>query len=68
MMLILGRVDPDAGSGKNAPWLDCVFRDMEAAIAFLDRLSRRHCIKSHTPLYGVPFGAGPTYISVYRHW
>ncbi len=67
MMLIHGRVVPDAGSSKNAPWLDCGLRDAAGMVAFLDGLQRRRCIKSHTPFDGVPFLPEPTYIGVYRH-
>jgi aryl sulfotransferase len=67
MMLIHGRVIPDAGGSQNAPWLDCEFRDRQAIAAFLDGLDRRRCIKTHTPMDGILFGEKPTYITVYRH-
>ena len=67
MMLIHGRAVPEAGSRDEAPWLDCGFRDRTAIAAFLDGLTRRRCIKSHTPLDGIPQAAEPTYIAVYRH-
>lgn len=34
MMLIHGRVVPDAGNRKEAPWLDCGFRDRNAMAKF----------------------------------
>lgn len=67
MMLIHGRVVPDAGNREAAPWLDCAFRDRQAIAAFLDGLDRRRCIKSHTPMDGIAYGADPTYVVVYRH-
>ena len=67
MMLIHGRVVPDAGNREAAPWLDCAFRDRKAIAASLSSLTRRRCIKSHTPMDGIAFGAEPTYIVVYRH-
>lgn len=67
MMLIHGRVVPDAGNREDAPWLDCAFRDRPAVAAFLDGLDRRRCIKSHTPMDGIAYAAEPTYIVVYRH-
>ncbi|MEM7319692.1 MAG: sulfotransferase domain-containing protein, partial [Pseudomonadota bacterium] len=66
MMLIFGRAVPDAGSRDNAPWLDCAFADRPARAAFLDSLERRRCIKSHTPMDGIPYGPDPTYIVVFR--
>lgn len=67
MMLIHGRAVPDAGGSQHAPWIDCVFRDSEQIIAFLDKLERRRCIKSHTPMDGILYAKEPTYITVYRH-
>uniref|UniRef100_UPI00249569F8 sulfotransferase domain-containing protein n=1 Tax=Ruegeria atlantica TaxID=81569 RepID=UPI00249569F8 len=42
-------------------------RDQKAIAAFLTGLKRRRCIKSHTPMDGISYGAEPTYIVVYRH-
>lgn len=67
MMLIHGRAVPDAGGSQHAPWLDCAFRDRQRIARFLDKLERRRCIKSHTPMDGIPYGPEPSYIVVYRH-
>lgn len=67
MMLIFGQVVPDAGNRDNAPWLDCAFRDRPAIAASQAALTRRRCLKSHTPMDGIAFGSGPDYIVVYRH-
>ena len=67
MMLIHGRVVPDAGNREDAPWLDCAFRDPPAIAAKQAALTRRRCIKTHTPMDGISFAAQPTYIVVYRH-
>jgi aryl sulfotransferase len=67
MMLIHGKVVPDAGGSHQAPWVDCNFRDRREITDFLDGLTRRRCIKSHTPMDGVPYASEPTYIVVYRH-
>jgi hypothetical protein len=67
MMLIHGKVVPDAGNREDSPWLDCAFRDREAIAAKQTSLTRRRCIKTHTPLDGVSFAPEPTYIVVYRH-
>ena len=67
MMLIHGKVVPDAGNREEAPWLDCALRDREATAAKQAGLTRRRCIKTHTPLDGVSFAPKPTYIVVYRH-
>lgn len=67
MMLIHGKVVADAGNRVDAPWFDAGFRDSAPIAAFLDGLQRRRCLKSHTPLDGISYGAEPTYIVVYRH-
>ena len=67
MMLIHGGVVPDAGNRDDAPWLDCGFRDRQAIAKKQAGLTRRRCLKSHTPMDGIAYGAEPTYIVVYRH-
>jgi len=67
MMLIHGDVVPDAGNSEEAPWLDCGFRDRQAIAAKQASLTRRRCLKSHTPMDGISYGSEPTYIVVYRH-
>ncbi|MDQ2091176.1 sulfotransferase domain-containing protein [Marimonas arenosa] len=67
MMLIHGKVVPEAGGRDEAPWLDCGFRDRKAIAAKQASLTRRRCLKSHTPMDGISYGAEPTYIVVYRH-
>ncbi len=67
MMLLYGRVVPEAGNRDDAPWLDCAFRDRKAIADAQFRLTRRRCIKSHTPLDGISYAAEPTYVVVYRH-
>lgn len=67
MMLIHGRVVPEAGNREDAPWLDAAFRDRKAIAVSQSNLERRRCIKTHTPMDGIAYGAEPTYIVVYRH-
>lgn len=67
MMLIKEKIEPGAGASDQAPWLDCAFRDRKEIASFLAGLDRRRCIKTHTPLDGVPYAPEPTYIVVYRH-
>jgi hypothetical protein len=67
MMLIYKQATPDAGNSRDAPWIDCAFRDRQAIAEFLDGLERRRCIKTHTPMDGILYGPEPTYIVVYRN-
>lgn len=52
---------------RSSPWLDAGFRDQKAMAASQDSLTRRRCLKSHTPMDGIAYGVEPTYIVVYRH-
>ena len=67
MMLIYGKAVSEAGNREDAPWLDCAFRDRKAIAAKQAGLTRRRCMKTHTPLDGISYAAEPTYIVVYRH-
>ncbi len=67
MMLIHGKPVPDAGGSQHAPWIDCNFRNQQKIRDFLAGLDRRRCIKTHTPMDGLPYAAEPTYVVVYRH-
>ena len=67
MMLIHGKVMPNAGSVVHVPWLDTALGDASERLRFLDGLDRRRCIKSHTPMDGLLYAKEPTYLVVYRH-
>lgn len=67
MMLIHGRVTADAGNRDEAPWLDAGFRDPATIAAAQDALTRRRCMKSHSPMDGIAYGPDPSYVVVYRH-
>ena len=65
--IIQGRSLGDAEMGQFSKWLDCGFRDREEIAAFLDGLTTRRCIKSHSPLDGITYDPRCTYFAVYRH-
>ncbi|MEQ0560401.1 sulfotransferase domain-containing protein [Amycolatopsis sp. NEAU-NG30] len=49
-----------------SPWLDATTYDTEAVIAGLESQRHRRFVKTHTPLDGLPFEAGVTYVCVGR--
>jgi aryl sulfotransferase len=49
-----------------SPWLDAVTYDTTAILAELESQTHRRFIKTHTPLDGLPFAEGVTYICVAR--
>jgi integrase len=49
-----------------SPWLDQQLRSLDEVVSDLEAQSHRRFIKSHTPLDGLPFDDGVTYIAVAR--
>ncbi|MFT4959216.1 MAG: aryl sulfotransferase [Paracoccaceae bacterium] len=50
-----------------SPWLDSGFKNRDEIAAKLKAQSHRRCIKTHTPLDGIPYDPACSYISIYRH-
>ena len=67
MMLLHSRTEGGRAVWRDSLWLDCGFRDQADLKARLDAQTHRRCIKSHTPMDGIPFDPSVTYITVYRH-
>lgn len=67
MMLLNGTAETERPVWNDSLWLDCGLRDQEQSVATLNAQTTRRCIKSHTPLDGIPYHADATYITVYRH-
>lgn len=67
MMLIHGVAEKDRPVWRDSLWLDCSLGDQQKAVQSLESQKHRRCIKSHTPLDGLPYHPDVTYITVYRH-
>lgn len=67
MMMIFGKVDFEGSLTKMSPWLESATRPIEDVNDILGAQAHRRCIKSHTPMDGVPYRSDVTYIAVYRH-
>lgn len=67
MMLLLGTRSGRTPVWRESYWLDCGFRNQAELKMKLDAQVHRRCIKSHTPLDGIPYDPSVTYITVYRH-
>lgn len=66
-MLVFGDLDEfDRPLTEISPWLDMQTRDLAEVVASLEAQGHRRFIKTHTPLDGVPFTEGVTYICVAR--
>ncbi len=66
-MLFAGGDTVDIVNGISSPWLDHTIRPIEETLAELDAQTGRRCIKTHTPLDGLPAHHDMSYITVYRH-
>jgi aryl sulfotransferase len=60
-------MDIDLKNGTASPWLEHTLRPIEDVLADLDAVSGRRCIKTHTPIDGIPVWKGVSYVTVFRH-
>ncbi|MEV6874236.1 sulfotransferase domain-containing protein [Amycolatopsis sp. NPDC051128] len=65
-MLIFDTPDLPRPLTEISPWLDATTYDTAAVLAGLESQRHRRFIKTHTPLDGLPFEAGVTYLCVGR--
>ena len=65
-LLILQSTELPARLANLSPWLDMLTRSRQEIMALLDTQTHRRFIKTHTPLPGLPFRDGVTYICVGR--
>lgn len=65
-MLVFDAVEFDRPLAEISPWLDMQTNNLAAVVASLEAQKHRRLIKTHTPLDGLPFGEGVTYIGVGR--
>ena len=67
LTLIFGKTGMDMEVDHISPWLDPGFRDQVEISGRYASQTHRRCIKTHTPLDGIPYSSDCTYIAVYRH-
>jgi hypothetical protein len=67
LLLILGTPELPEPLGRLSPWLDWLVEPLDAVVARLEAQVHPRCIKTHTPLDGVPLDHRVTYIVVARH-
>jgi hypothetical protein len=65
-MLIFDSEKLDRPLAEISPWLDMLTNDCAGVVASLEAQEHRRFVKTHTPLDGVPFADGVTYICVGR--
>ncbi len=66
-MLIFRDAEVNPGIGTISRWLDSAFNEEAELMPALESQTHRRYIKTHTPLDGITYDPGCTYITVYRH-
>jgi len=66
-LLLSGDVDVETELSMKMPWVDFRLREMEEVAARLDAMHHRRCLKSHTPMDGLPLDDHAQYLCVFRH-
>jgi hypothetical protein len=66
LVLIFGSPALPGPLSQLSPWLDWLVEPRQSVVARLDAQQHRRCIKSHTPLDGLPIDERATYIVVAR--
>lgn len=67
LKLLLDCADLPISISNYSPWLDANFSPIENVIAQIEKQTARRCLKTHTPLDGIPIYAGVYYTTVFRH-
>lgn len=65
-LLLFGSSDLDFIPAERSPWFDMEIAPVEASLEKFGWDNKRNVIKTHTPLDGIPFYEGATYIGVLR--
>ena len=58
-------IEPDVS--VNMPWVDIRYREIDEVAARIEAMTHRRCLKSHTPMDGLPQDKAAQYICVFRH-
>lgn len=66
-LLFSGDPDVETELSMKMPWVDFRIREIEEVAERLDAMRHRRCLKSHTPMDGLPLDDHARYICVFRH-
>lgn len=66
-LLFSGDPDVDTELSVKMPWVDIRLREVAEVAARLEAMAHRRCMKSHTPLDGLPLEDHAQYICVFCH-
>ncbi len=66
-LLFSGDPDVETEVALRMPWVDIRLRELPEVAARLEAMTYRRCLKSHTPMDGLPLDDQAQYICVFRH-
>ncbi len=66
-LLFSGDPEVEPEVSVKMPWVDIRLREMPAVAERLEAMTQRRCLKSHTPMDGLPLDDHAQYICVFRH-
>lgn len=66
-LLLSGDPLVDTELSIKMPWVDIRLRDLDEVAARLEAMPHRRCMKSHTPMDGLPLDDRALYVCVFRH-
>ena len=66
-LLISGDPDVQTELAEKMPWVDIRVREIAQVAERIEAMPHRRCLKSHTPLDGLPLDDHAQYICVFRH-
>ena len=66
-LLLSGDPDIETELSLKMPWVDIRFREISEVADRLEDMTHRRCMKSHTPMDGLPLDDHAQYICVFRH-
>lgn len=66
-LLFSGDPDIETELSVKMPWVDIRLREMAEVAERLEAMRHRRCMKSHTPMDGLPLDEHAQYICVFRH-
>lgn len=66
-LLFSGDPEVETELSIKMPWIDIRFRDIAEVAERVEQMTSRRCLKSHTPLDGLPLDDRAQYFCVFRH-
>ncbi len=66
-LLFSGDPEVETQLSIKMPWVDLRLREMQDVAERLEAMTNRRCLKSHTPMDGLPLDDQAQYICVFRH-